>query len=281
MPIAGDNFSVEAIIRTIAFFDLFDWPLTSLEIKAEIGGETPLLAVLEALDAIVAAGTASQAEGFYFLPARQDIIAERQRRYNHFVRKLKIARRFARLFCLWPTVRAVYLSNAMGAYNLRDGSDIDLFVVTAPGRLWISRLYCAGLAKLLNRRPTPRRKRDRLCLSFYVSSDFRDWDSLKLSGGDPYFDHWQKNLILLYNKEATAPGQSSPAAPVAFSSSWRENLARKFQMMIMPAALRAAINNSDGVRVSDAVLKFHIRDRRREYAEKYDAKIEEISGARR
>jgi len=295
----------EAIIKTIAFFDLFDWPLTASEIRDNLDGEPTvtagptlaaqptLAAVMQALDAETAATGAAQRvvaqqDGFYFLTGREQIVITRQQRYNYFVRKLKIARRFARLFGFCPWVRGVYLSNLIGSYNLRDGSDVDFLVVGAPWRLWLCRLYCAGLAKILNRRPRPEHKRDTLCLSFYIASDRSDWDDLKLPGGDPYFDYWRKGLVLLYNKDekrAAAPTGESRQPNSAAPASPRENLweraAKNLQLKIMPSALRAAANNSDGVLISDSVLKFYIRDRRREFAAKYEEKIQTLSGAAR
>jgi hypothetical protein len=274
------NSLLEAIIRTIAFFDLFDWPLTAWEIQANLDEVPALIDILAILDettgSLVPAGSQKiieQRNGFYFLAGRADIIASRQRRFNYFVRKQKIARRFARLFGLFPTVRTVYLVNLIGAYNLRDESDIDFLIVTAPGRLWLSRLYCAGLAKILNRRPRPEYKRDTLCLSFFIAADYAAWDSLKLAGGDPYFDYWRKNLVLLYNKDKTVSDR--PAV------SRLDRLARNFQLRIMPSVLRDAMNNSDGVIVNDSVLKFYRRDQRRAFAEKYEEKIKEISGLAR
>jgi hypothetical protein len=270
-----------AIIKTIAFFDLFDWPLTASEICTNLDATPPLAEVMGVLDKETAADHSGanraivQQDGFYFLAGRPAIIASRQQRYNYFVRKQKIARRFARLFSLCPWVRTVYLSNVIGSYNLRDGSDIDFLIVSRPHRLWLSRLYCAGLAKVLNRRPSPRRKRNRICLSFYISADRTDWSDLRLPGGDPYFDYWRKNLVLLYNKDKHPAAAARPSAGGDF---W-ELAAKKLQLKIMPPALRAAINNSDGVVVSDSVLKFYIRDRRREYAEKYAKKIQEVFGS--
>ncbi|NCO00002.1 hypothetical protein GW920_02655 [Candidatus Falkowbacteria bacterium] len=275
----------EAIIKTIAFFDLFDWPLTAREIKKNFAGRASLSEVIKLLDKELgfneeteekkSAKVIDSQDGFYFLSGRSAIIAIRQQRYNYFVRKLKIARRFARVFSFFPFVQKVYLSNVIGSYNLRDGSDIDFLVVTTPQRLWLSRLYCAGLAKILNRRPTPSYKRDTICLSFYMSADYQDWHDLRLIGDDPYFDYWRNNLVLLYNRDR----QYNFIKFLDKLGNLLEVAVKKLQLKIMPSYLRTAINNSDGVVVNDSVLKFYIHDRRREYADKYAKKIQEIFSA--
>jgi hypothetical protein len=274
----------EAIIRVIAFFDLFDYPLTALEISAHLGGTYLLSEIQAGLDT---GDVWEQEEGFYFLPGRREIITTRQSRYNYSARKMKIARRFARAFRLLPGVRAVALANSIGFYNMRDGSDIDFFIITAPGRIWLSRLYCTGLAKLLNSRPTAANKKDKICLSFYISSDCRDLKSLRLPGPDPYFDYWLSGLVLLYNKENTYQhflagnglneARAGAEAPVIVRSlGLLERIAKIIQLKIMPSSLRAAMNNSDGVVVNDQVLKFYQSDRRREILEKYEKKIHNL-----
>jgi len=55
-----------------------------------------------------------------------------------------------------------------------------------------------------------------------------------------------------------------------------ERLARLFQIKIMSKDLKREINNSNGVFISDSVLKLYLRDRREEFLNKYNSKINEI-----
>ncbi len=282
----------EAIIRVIAFFDLFDYPLTAYEIREQLDRRWQLLDILEYLDKETSglAPIFSRQNGFYFLSGRENIVAVRQERHNYGVRKIKIASRFARLFSLLPAVKMVSLANSLGQNNLRDGSDIDFFIISSPRRLWLTRLYCTGLAKLLNRRPHAENKKDKICLSFYAAADHLCLDDLRLEGDDPYFDHWRRSLVLLYNKDRTyerflaANGLSAKISGIGPEMSVKpgrfldklEFLAEKFQLAIMPEELKSAMNNSDGVVINDSILKLYRRDRRREYAEKYGNKVNEI-----
>jgi len=276
------------IIRILSFFDLFEYPLTAFEIwnyldKKE--GLSGLMSTLESHPEII-----SQRNGFYFLSGRETIVATRLARYNYSNRKLKIARCFARLFGFFPGVQAVYLANTIGAHNLRDKSDIDFFIITAPGGIWRSRLYCAGLAKLLGRRPTAANKRDKLCLSFYIAADHLSLADLRLPGGDPYLDYWQRGLVLLYNKKgmhekflaANAAGGDGfrPAAVAPAEKSFWEKSARRWQMKIMPAELKNAAAGTaatgQGVVLSDQVLKLYWPDKRREFLNKFNHNLHEL-----
>ena len=282
----------EAIIRVIVFFDLFDYPLTAYEIKAKLNKKWALIEIIDFLDqeGLEPATKLSQKNGFYFLSGREGIVAVRQKRHNYGARKIKIARRFARLLSLWPYVKMIALANSLGQNNLRVESDIDFFIISAPRRIWLTRLYCTGLAKILNRRPNAITKKDKICLSFYATSDRLCLDDLRLNGSDPYFDYWRQSLVLLYDKDKTyerfleANKLASKLAVVGTAAASGNNIfldkleiwAKKFQLAILPAGLKSNMNNSDGVVINDSILKLYQRDRRREYAEKYENKINEI-----
>ncbi|MFA6194639.1 MAG: hypothetical protein WC719_02755 [Patescibacteria group bacterium] len=282
----------EAVIRVIVFFDLFDYPLTSYEIWEQLDKRGELTEVIDLLKEEISKSIAviNSKNGFYFLSGRDVIIAIRQARHNYGARKIKIARRFVRLFSLLPAVKMIALANSLGQNNLRDGSDIDFFIISSPRRIWLTRLYCTGLAKLLNRRPHAENKKDKICLSFYAAADHLCLDDLRLEGEDPYFDYWRRSLVLLYNKDKTyerfleANGLASKilaTEPKIFVKSRMfldklEFLAKKIQLAIMPEELRSVMNNSDGVVINDSILKLYRRDRRREYAEKYGNKVDKI-----
>ncbi len=291
--IKTDSQLKEAIIRVIVFFDLFSYPLSAYEIFKYLDKK---IALSDIMADIVNISEIDQKDGFFFLAGRNEIIITRGERHNYSLRKIKIARRFARFFSLLPFIKLIALSNSIGQYNLRDGSDIDFFVICTPKRIWLTRLYCAGIAKMLNCRPTVKNKRDKICLSFYLTTEHLNLADLKLDGDDPYFFYWQRSLVLLYSKDRTyenfliANGlptlvtetelNSKITATVASRSNsilnFLETVAKKIQLKIMPPVLKQAMNNSTGVVISDQVLKLYLRDNRREYAQKYGDKIYQI-----
>lgn len=278
----------QAILKMITFFDLFSYPLTAWEIKSYLDDRFSLGSILEALKS---SSVITHQDGFYFLPGHQENIATRQKRHNYSQAKLKIARRFSRFFSWCPTLRMVALANSIGQNNLRRESDLDFFIITAPGRIWLSRLYCTGLAKILNRRPTAQNKQDKICLSFYLAGDHLNLADLKLKGGDPYFEYWQRSLVLLYNKNETYEkfiaanlsdflGKYSSIIPEKCSRNFfgtsLESFARCLQLIIMPKALKQKMNQGQGVVVNDQILKLYLVDRRQEFFDKYEEKLQQF-----
>jgi len=290
----------EAIIRMVVFFDLFDSPLTAYEIYNNLKQRWSLVDIYYVLDNKegIASFPLDSFQGFYFLKGRSSIIKVRMEHYHHFYRKLKISRHFSAIFKLFPAVEMIALANVIGSYNLRDNGDIDFLIVTKPRRLWLSRLFCTGLAKLLHSRPTKNTKRDKICLSFYLSTDSLNLDRLRLGQSDPYLDYWPGQLVLLYNNHQTYESfcfsnrllekesngfdrlldiKQDKLRQTVFT--WVDRLdkaAGALQWRIMPVVLKEAAVKREGVVIDQHILKFYLRDRRYEFAQKYEQKIQDI-----
>jgi len=291
-----------AILKTIIFFDLFSHPLTTYELWRYLDLKASFEQVQQAALFLKSEELLSERQGFYFLPGKEKLIRLRQERYHYANRKLKIARRVVSLFKILPTVRFVALSNLIGRHNLRDGSDIDLFIIAKKNRIWITRLFCAGLMKIMRKRPTPESKKDKICLSFYVDDAHLDLNSLTDGPTDYYFHFWLAGLYPLYdagayhhklmlandwlkahlpNGDFVLNNQSYRESP----RSWREKVfifnfyqhifdlieywSQSFQFKIMPLALKNKINKDSRVIIREGVLKLYLVDRRQEFTRRY------------
>lgn len=284
------------IEKIISYFDLFDYPLTLLEVSSYLPNKASLTIIIDILESLKP--YIFEHNGFYGLKGREEIINIRTKRYNYSNRKIKTAQRFLVLFKYLPFIKVISLANSIGAHNLREGSDIDFFIICSPRRLWLTRFLLAGTAKILNRRPTTKNKRDKICLSFYITTENLNLDSLKLQGADPYFYYWLRTLILLYNKDkiyekfldengvgnekfsagelVLNSAQSLKKNHTCFALDFIELIVKKFQYLIMSPELKKAMNNSIGVVINDKVLKLYLHDNRQVYAEKYGNKLREI-----
>ena len=289
------------ILEIIVFYDVFSFPLTIFEIKKLLPVSKTLNELELFLDSEFISTKLENQNGFYFLKGRAEIINSRNRRYNYSLRKIKTAKFFAKIFAKLPFVLAVYLVNSIGIYNLRDESDIDFFIITKTKRIWLSRFFCAGLMKILNKRPNRKTKKDKICLSFYLAENNLDLDSLKINAGDPYFDFWEKNLLLLedkknihqkflktnnlepyynfYQKETQSQGRGGGHGLMISLMNYLEKLSYKLQMKIMPSVLRRAAiirDGSSGVVLSDNIIKLYLKDRRLEIKKKYEEKLAKL-----
>ncbi|KPJ86095.1 hypothetical protein AMJ57_00375 [Parcubacteria bacterium SG8_24] len=292
------------MLRTLAYFDLFDYPLTLSEIARYLTGDGDREAETVDADSIREALTAvgvGQHDGYYHLSGREAIVSIRQRRYRLAKRKYDLARRWAGVFRHLPSVRLIAVCNSLALANADQDSDIDLFVVTRPGQLWITRLIMVGLLHLLRLRPTATESADRLCLSFFVTSDSLDLTPVHLGPDDAYLAYWLATLMPLYDAggvmaELTARntwtrrflpsgGTVEPAAVRSLGRSkfWLRPLspllrlleapARSFQRRRFPPEILAAMNRGKGVVVNDRMLKFHVADRRADFSRRYRERL--------
>jgi hypothetical protein len=293
---------LKEVLKTVIYHDLFDFPMTPQEIALD--SKLPLEEVLAALAADESAAHLETERGFWFLRGRRAAVAARLERYDLAERKFARARRFFRFARFAPFLRAAFVCNTLSRSNAREDSDIDLFLVAAPGRLWLARLFATGLAALLGLRPTARVTRDRLCLSFYASEDALALAPRAIEG-DVYLPRWVADLYPVYdeariagrfaerNRWAFGPRAFAPAAshrrsvrraPVLKRAAEAaidlfggacERAAKALQLRLLPERLTA---DGSAVVVSDAMLKFHDRDRRAEIRDGYLSNVESLLG---
>jgi hypothetical protein len=290
-----------AILKTVVFFDLFDYPLTVWEIWQYLSVRIELETVEQVLAGLLKQAALQIFQGFVFMPGRSEIVMIRRQRYNYTNHKFLIAKRVARLFALLPSVKLVAVSNLIGHHNLRAGSDIDIFIMASPNRLWLTRFFCAGLMKLFFLRPTKKSKVNKICLSFYVTTSGADLEPLRLGTYDPYFDHWLLGLYPLHDKDEFLPFLraqntwlkeafpnslllSKKSREPEFKKSWieriffrlgdlSEKITKKIQWRIMPVAIKSLIGHDGGVVITPDVLKFYLQDRRLEFLNKYRVRL--------
>jgi len=95
---------------------------------------------------------------------------------NFFQRRIKSLKILGRLLQTAPFVRAVILTGSMTTGRARKSSDIDLLVITEPGRLYTARFFVTILTTLTGKRrkPLDRNPAGKFCLNYYLSADNLD-----------------------------------------------------------------------------------------------------------
>ncbi|MDD5039697.1 MAG: hypothetical protein PHY34_00945 [Patescibacteria group bacterium] len=291
----------QAILKTLCYFDIFDYPLTSFELWKWLytGAENRDLAAVTLVDIVALLetsaplrGAVSAKYGFYFLTGRDGIVHQRMDRYRFAEQKFSRTVRMLKLLRFVPFVRMVGVCNTLAFNNSRPDADIDLFIITRHGRIWQSRFWVVGLLRLLNVRPRPGRTRDTFCASFFLSDDALSIEQLQLRD-DIYLPYWTAQVVPVYDDGAydrfvaannwvwktiphwitVAPTPRRTVQPVRWLQQFTqalcalvpESIFKKYQLRIMPARLRDVANKDSRVIVTDRMLKFHDNDRRSVY----------------
>lgn len=288
----------KSIFSTIVFFDLFDYPLTELEIwKFLYAPQTKeKISLLDIKNELLEIADVGNKDGFYFLKGRAEIINIRRSRYSESFNKFSKALRAAKFFSLLPFVRMIAIGNFIPSNNAKKEGDIDFFIITKPGRLWLARFIMGSFSHLLGWRPTKKNKQDKICLTFFISEEHLNLKKIALAE-DIYFYYWLATLYPVYNKEGTyqkfisendwmreflpnfnevmpSPKRQIQKAKFCLlghllNFSFFERIAKKIQIIIMPEHLKALANKNTSVLIDDKILKFHNNDRRQYYQNKF------------
>jgi hypothetical protein len=143
-----------AVLRTVAYGDVFDAPVTVEEIHRYLDGFAATRAEVEAVLADLVPRLLARVDGHVCLADRQHLVAIRQRRERVAARLWPRAVRAGRAVAGLPFVRMVGVTGALAMSNVDDGADIDLLIVTEPGRVWLCRSLVIQLVRLLRLRGT-------------------------------------------------------------------------------------------------------------------------------
>jgi len=302
-----------SIKKTIAYFGIFDFPLTEMEVYKNLWqpGRPVSFAETEAeLERLVANNELEVREGFYFLKHASDAVINRKKKYLVGQAKMKKARRVARLISCLPFVSAIFVCNDMSYLNANADSDIDFAVLTAKGRIWTARFFAAGLMAILGQRPTAKNRADKACLSFYSAED--GWNLEKLTYlEDIHLIYWLSQFFPVYGEQTAVDdffAQNSWLKeflpnwfPVKPNRRWTvqhrclikkiveavlngtlglvvEKLLKTIQLRILPKHLAelAAAKDTDVV-INDQILKFHDRDARLAIKKQWEEKCAAIN----
>jgi hypothetical protein len=156
-----------AIVRAIAYADVFEYPLTAAEVHRYLVGAR---ATRSDVERILANGRlvprrVSRCGGYFTLPGREASVPVRRRREAIAAPLWARAQRYGRLIAALPFVRMVAVTGALASDNVDEGADIDYLIVTEAGRLWLCRAMVVALVRIAALRG------DTVCPNYFLSEN--------------------------------------------------------------------------------------------------------------
>jgi len=310
----GANKLEKMILETVAYFDIFSYPLTLVELWnwlffREADG---LFVSLNKTEEIIKNSEAIKTllkckQGFYFLKNRESIIVLRKERYNLAENKFKKALKVAGFLKWIPGIKMIGICNSLSWANADTGSDIDFFIVTEKGKLWTSRFLAVGFLKIFGLRPRKNKTKDKICLSFFVDEEHLNLEHLAIESPDIYLIYWINQLVPIFDeggmhqKFIDSNRWIKKFLPNIFNnegserrritrdfvfvgrkektgeSGLMEKFLHKLQYKILPKRIKEMVDQNSNVVIRDGILKFHCdNDRREKYREKWLLKIKEF-----
>ncbi|MDP3998565.1 MAG: hypothetical protein Q8P89_03025 [bacterium] len=297
----------EAILKTLAYADIFDYPLKEEEIWHRLIWNTngirksiyPNESEWEKTFGLIcrSSGELGFKGSYYFLLGRQKLVDIRQKREGWGQEKWKKAQRAAGLFKVIPTVKMIAVTGNLAVENCDKEDDIDLLIVATPGSLWLTRLLAILLLEITGKRRRPEQKTvcDKLCLNMFLDEDHLQIPS---NEQDLYTAHEVVQLKLLWDRggvyqkflaqnrwvksylpngvgteilgyKDTRKGKKSLDFLMSQSLSVFEHLARNFQLWYMRKRRTTEV-------ISGGVIRFHPHDARLWIFDEYQNRLRQF-----
>jgi len=130
----------EQVLHTLLYYDMFNYPLKKQEILRFLGiGRADEHALNNELQQLKNEGLIYQFGELFSLQNNEFNVIRRLKGNEAAEKYLTVAKRQAKLIARFPFVRAVMASGSLSKGYMDEKSDLDFFVVTEPGGLWIAR----------------------------------------------------------------------------------------------------------------------------------------------
>ena len=160
----------KAILSTVAYADVFDYPLTLAQIHRYLIGVAALPSTVRNVlhgEALVSRQL-GHSNGYYCLAGREAIIETRLYRAEVAARIWPKAQRYALSIASLPFVRMVAITGTLAMNNVDPNADIDCLIVTVPHRVWLARSLSIAFVYL------GRLENVELCPNYVLSLDALD-----------------------------------------------------------------------------------------------------------
>ena len=161
----------QTILKTLHYADIFDYPLKIEEINKYL--VEPL--AVDVLEEIIAQMNADDkliyADNYYCLPGREGVVGLRKGREKWSQPKLEKAKKIAGVLKFIPWIKLIGVTGALAMENSDEGDDIDLMIVTASKRLWLTRGLVVTFLLLTGQYRRANKIKDMICPNLMLSEE--------------------------------------------------------------------------------------------------------------
>lgn len=180
------------IIKTLAYYDIFSYPLNADEVNHNLPvNHCTLTEVKSELEDLCEKNILFRIDDFYLLKNDREFVQRRINGNRLCDKRLKSAFRMSKLISKFPFVRAILLSGSISKGFMEKESDVDYFIITKPGRLWVTKMFLTIFKKifLLNSRKV-------FCINYYI-----DYKHLEIEEKNVFTAIEIATLIPVFGKE--------------------------------------------------------------------------------
>jgi len=287
----------ERILATLAYADLFDYPLKKSEIwswliKRGKGESKDSKKEFEAsLKDLLKTKSLQIISGFYFLSGRKEIVKIRKKREKVSKEKIEKAKKIAKVLQILPWIRLIGITGGLARNNANSGDDIDFFIITQIKRLWLTRGLVALFLTLTGLYRRKKKIKDQICPNMLI-----DESNLEIKPHDLFMSHevalmkplvnkneiydrflrtnlWAKKFLPNLSKWSVESDKKDkkqePLLKKKTFFDWLEISARKTQLSYMKSKRTKEI-------VTSNLIKFHPEDVRERVLGEYQKRLQKL-----
>lgn len=204
------------MIRPLCYFDVFSYPLTLKEIRLFAGKKIDEQRENSLLNHLIDSQLVQYTNGYYHLPKDSELVEIRKENNERAEKYLKIAGTMSRLIKLFPYVRGIGISGSLSKGSMPKDSDIDYFIITKSGRLWLCRSLLIFFKKvfLLN-------SRKYFCLNYFIDENHLEIEEKNLFTATEIF-----TLLPMYGQKLFSDFFIVNAWVKNYYANWEEGMNR-------------------------------------------------------
>ena len=163
--------SNSAVLKTLIYSDIFDYPLTKEGIWKFLIGRVDRALFEKDLISFTPSRW-ERKNGYYFLSGREEVVEKRIKRKKESGKKLDFARKIIKKLSRIPTVLFIGISGGLALENAEEKDDVDLFVITLKNNLWITRLILVFLLIGMGQyRGRGKKESQKVCLNMLIDEE--------------------------------------------------------------------------------------------------------------
>lgn len=241
-----------SVLKVLAYFDVFDYPVTASEIKLYLDRPYTNEGIECVLHQLQEYNIIFKYNNFYSIRNDYALMERRTEGNRLAVDALKQANKIARFIMWFPFIKGVAVSGSLSKNFAYQGSDMDFFIITAANRLWLARVFfnCFFLlAKIVG-------VKDYFCLNYFIDETALEipekniYTAIEIAtlmpqqGGDVFAKFFEQNKWV----KDYLPNGMPVARPVAESKG-----------SYIKSIVQMLLNNALGNMIDTAIMHFYKR----------------------
>lgn len=250
-----------AIIKVVAYYDVFNYPLTKKEILENLGDLVVDSIFESSLNSLIQKNIIKTQDDFYFAQHFDTKFIKQRLEANQLAQlMIPFARKYSDRISKFPFIKGVFISGGLSKNYFHKHSDIDYFIVTTKNRLWLCRTIFILYYKLLSKK-----KKEFFCLNYFISEadltipDRNQFVATEIATLMPMVNHDLYIQFLQANNWYTSYFPQKPLSSVENSLLLKKNLVKSFIEFFFSGVI--------GNTVDDLLLRLTLKHWKKKYSD--------------